>query len=72
MELDWGTCQVCRYPIQRLQHAGASWYHIIPADSTACPAQAALVPLENDGQGVCGVCDMTAHPGADCPMVAGQ
>jgi hypothetical protein len=73
MELDHGTCRVCFYAIQRLQRpAGASWFHSSPADGTACTSSGPPVPLEYDGRGICGACSMTAHPGADCPQVAGQ
>jgi hypothetical protein len=68
MELLHDTCQSCRRPIERLDAPGGSWFHSSPNDSDACLS----IGLPSPGPAECETCGMTAHPGADCPMVAGQ
>lgn len=70
MELDTAICRDCSLPIERIDTIGASWYHANPDDSDRCPGLGNVTP--EPGTAKCGTCLMTAHPGADCPMVAGQ
>lgn len=70
MELLYGTCRICTERIERVDAPGSSWFHASPADSDACPSAGYPVPAQAPAE--CPDCGMTAHPGADCPMVAGQ
>lgn len=71
MELDRGTCRFCHNPIERMDDDKyGNWFHVSSADSDACLSIG--FPEPEQAPATCETCGMTAHPGADCPQVAGQ